>query len=82
MTTYIHWQAHLPHPDLRSDAGSRKGSKGSDSVSLLADEEVGTIILRGDADAGRAGKCLFPEYEKAGVLLSKPVLEAIEQDLS
>ena len=53
-----------------TDGGSRKGSgAGKDSMSLMADDEVGNIIMRaggGDTTDGRSGqKSFVPELVKS-----------------
>jgi hypothetical protein len=38
-------------------------------VSLLADEEVGNIIMRGESESARGGKRLFPNWNRPKVTI-------------
>ena len=50
LTSYIHYQAHLPHPDFRNAARTASSATKPAGISLLADDEVGNIILKGQTN--------------------------------
>ncbi len=64
LASYTHYQAHLPHPDfgqqgssanVRPKSAPAKGHNTSSGISLLADDEVGSIIMKGQ-QPGKEGR--------------------------
>lgn len=51
LTSYIHYQAHLPHPDFRNATRTASSATKPAGISLLADDEVGNIIMKGQNPA-------------------------------
>ncbi len=64
LSSYTHYQAHLPHPDFghpsaststgRPKSAPAKGTN-ANNISLLADDEVGSIIMKGQ-QRGKEGR--------------------------
>ena len=48
LASYIHYQAHLPHPDFRGAGQQQQSRRPSSAV----DDEVGSIMIKGGAPGG------------------------------
>ena len=73
---FFFFQAHLPHPDFghtggpvrpKSAPASKKGSASSSGISLLADDEVGSIIRKGQQPGKEAPEGFAHSASQGGI---------------
>lgn len=75
LTSYIHYQAHLPHPDFRSVPGQGQGHTKFRPGTTGLDDEVGNITMRGHPDASKGKKICPSDLDSKKGKMNKKCVE-------